>query len=100
MNPAPVPREIKRNTAGNLEIIWNDGLSFLYPSRELRLACACAHCRDEMTGGKTLNPLTIPADVRPEKIDWVGRYGIRIVWSDTHDTGIYTFEDLRKTGRP
>jgi DUF971 family protein len=25
----------------------------------------------------------------------VGRYGYKIVWSDGHDTGIYTLEGLR-----
>ena len=26
----------------------------------------------------------------------VGRYGLRIVWADGHDTGIYTFDLLRE----
>ena len=48
-----------------------------------------------MTGRPLLNEQDVPADVRPVKIVPVGRYGVQITWSDGHDTGIYTFENLR-----
>jgi DUF971 family protein len=32
---------------------------------------------------------------RPERIEPVGNYAIRIVWSDGHDTGLYTWQTLR-----
>ena len=90
------PLEITRANAHDLKIIWPDGQEHIYPSRELRLACPCAGCVDEMTGQIRIVPTHIPEDVHPMKIDVVGRYAITIQWSDGHHTGIYTFERLRK----
>jgi DUF971 family protein len=47
-----------------------------------------------MTGRPLLDPSRVPADVRPLRLALVGAYGLRVVWSDGHDTGIYTFERL------
>jgi DUF971 family protein len=48
-----------------------------------------------MSGRPLLDPATVPADVRPVTVALVGAYGLRILWSDGHGTGIYTFERLR-----
>jgi DUF971 family protein len=61
----------------------------------LRLACPCAACVEEMTGRRLLQPGAVPADIRPQSLALVGAYGLRINWSDGHDTGIYTFELLQ-----
>ena len=50
---------------------------------------------DELTGRKTLDPKTIPADIHIQKCEYVGNYAIRIDWSDRHNTGIYSFRFLR-----
>ena len=63
--------------------------------RRLRLACACARCVDEWTGERRLDAASVPDDVRPIKIQPVGRYAIQIDWSDGHSTGIYSFRQLR-----
>ena len=80
---------------GALGIAWMDDHESWYPGRELRLACSCAHCIDEMTGEKMLQDHSIAADVRPVEIKPVGNYGVGIRFSDDHDTGIYTFNKLR-----
>ena len=49
-----------------------------------------------MTGRKTLRDESVPQDVRAARITPVGRYAITILWSDGHDTGIYSFETLRR----
>lgn len=91
----PVPYAITRRDDG-LEIEWDDqGHRWLYAARELRLACPCAACMDEMTGRPLLDPAAVPADVRPATVALVGAYGLRVGWSDGHSTGIYTFERLR-----
>jgi len=41
----------------------------------------------------------IPLDVHPVKIEPVGRYAIVIHWSDGHNTGIYTWENLYELGQ-
>lgn len=50
---------------------------------------------EEMSGHPLLDPGSIPLDVSPASIALVGGYGLRIRWSDGHDTGIYTFQQLR-----
>ncbi|MGB1657435.1 MAG: DUF971 domain-containing protein [Longimicrobiales bacterium] len=80
-----------------LRIVWGDGVAAEYVPRELRLACPCAGCVDEMTGVRTLRPNEVPMDVYPTAIHYVGRYALQFVWSDGHSTGFYTFDFLRKT---
>jgi DUF971 family protein len=88
------PRAITRRDEGLLVEWAEPGHSWLYPARELRLACPCAACVDEFSGRALLEPLGIPADIRPERVSLVGAYGLRVAWSDGHGTGIYTFEQL------
>jgi DUF971 family protein len=91
-----VPVEVGRANQHDVRIKWQDGHESVYPARALRLACPCAGCVDEVTGHVRLIASSIAETVRPLKIDLVGRYAISIQWSDGHNTGIYTFELLRK----
>ena len=81
-----------------LGIVWKDGFESRYLTRNLRLKCPCAQCVDEITGKLILVEKSVPLDVRPITIVPVGRYALRIHWSDGHDTGIYTFKLLRSLG--
>ena len=96
MSPLPpVPYAITRRDEG-LYIEWNqEGHGWLYAARPLGLACRCASCLEDMSGRPLLDPSTVPADIAPRSIALVGAYGLRIRWSDGHDTGIYGFERLR-----
>jgi DUF971 family protein len=78
-----------------LEIRWKDGHVSVFEPRYLRLNCPCAGCVDEMTGRRTLVPDMVPEDIYPRAIHYVGRYALQFVWSDGHDTGLYSFETLR-----
>ena len=42
-----------------------------------------------------MDPDRVPDDVRPLRIEGVGRYALQIAWSDGHDSGIYPFRRLR-----
>jgi DUF971 family protein len=93
------PVEIGPTEDGDrLRIVWQDGAESLYAPRDLRLACPCAGCVDEMTGQPRLVPNAVPADVMPISIHYVGRYALQFVWSDGHQTGIYPYEYLRRLG--
>ena len=93
--PTAMPHAITREDAG-LRVAWAAvGHEVLYPARELRLACRCAACVEEMSGRPLLDPASVAPDIRPASVALVGGYGLRIRWSDGHDTGIYTFEQLR-----
>ncbi len=89
------PAQIRQAGSRELSIRWADGAESLYDVRDLRLACSCAHCVDEWSGAGRLDPASVPADVRPQKIEAVGRYALQIEWSDGHNTGIYPYERLR-----
>ena len=89
VNIAPFPN-------GEIGVVWSDGHESFYPGHYLRCACPCAGCVDELTGKKTLRDDSVPQDVRALRITPVGRYAVTIHWSDGHDTGIYSFERLRR----
>lgn len=94
MQDLVLPAEIALE--GNvIVILWDDGHRSVYPHRYLRLRCPCASCVDEMTGRPTLDPDTVPADIRAVDHLPVGNYGMQFLWSDTHYTGIYTYRALR-----
>ena len=90
----PIPYAITRQDDG-VRIEWVEGKhSGFFPARELRLACPCAGCVEEMSGRPLLDPATVPEEVRPVRLALVGAYGLRIEWSDGHGTGIFTFARL------
>ena len=78
-----------------LRINWGDGHESIYRPHGLRMSCPCAGCVDEFTGRRMLTSAMVRPDVYPTAIHYVGRYALQFVWSDGHDTGIYTYELLR-----
>ncbi len=98
-DPRCDPKEITPTADGTaLSITWADGEAFIYKPWDLRMACPCAGCVDELTGGRILKEATVPGDVYPEAIHYVGSYALQFMWSDSHSTGYYTFELLRRLG--
>lgn len=81
-----------------LEIAWPDGRVDVIPYRRLREDCPCAQCVDEVTGVRVLDVATIPDDIRPAGVSFVGNYALKITWSDGHDAGLYSWELLRRLG--
>lgn len=51
---------------------------------ELRRACRCALCVDEMTGRMILDPASVEETVAPVSIRAVGNYAVEVIWSDGH----------------
>lgn len=98
MQPPPQPRAIDQPDARTLRIEWRDGAVREYAARQLRLACPCAHCVEEWTGRKLVREEAVAAELTLMKVDLVGRYGLNLVWSDGHGTGIFTWEYLRGLG--
>ena len=91
------PAEIGPTEDGSeLRIRWRDGVVSDYPPRYLRLCCPCAACVEEMSGRPILNPASVPLEVYPRSVEYVGDYALRFDWSDGHGTGIYPFTYLRE----
>jgi len=87
-----------RRDPRTLSILWEDGHRDDLDVRDPRLACHCALCIEEMSGRKLLDPRTIRSDVSPRQIVSIGNYAIQFNWSDGHNSGIYSFNDLRALG--
>lgn len=100
MKPAeskPEPSEIALR--GNaLAVSWNDGKQSTTPARTLRQQCPCAACVDEMTHKRTLDPASVPADIRLLEVRPTGNYAVQLAFSDGHETGLYTWPLLRELG--
>jgi DUF971 family protein len=96
--PALLPLSIRKEGDDRLVIDWNDGRRCEYTWAHLRNNCPCAACREERQ--KPPDPFRVlkPNELqplRPVSMQPVGRYAYRIAWSDGHDSGIYTLEQLR-----
>ena len=91
----PNPLEIKKTGANEITVRWDDGHVSLYPIKYLRSECLCANCVSEVTGLRILDPRTVADDLTVLSAEHVGRYGVKFMFSDRHDDGIYTWERLR-----
>ena len=90
------PLQIVEESDSVLAIKWSDESESKYTAAELRRVCPCASCRDEWTGEKILDEQQISDDLTFTAMSIVGRYALNFVFSDNHDTGIFSFEYLNK----
>jgi DUF971 family protein len=78
-----------------LEITFEDGETARFGLAELRHACPCAHCRGAREEGR--EPFAgNPNRLAVRDAELVGAWGLRLVWQDGHDTGIFPWESLRR----
>ncbi len=94
----PRPVSLKKVGDENLLIEWSDGHHGIYRWANLRRHCPCAGCKEERL--QPPNPLRVlkPSELVPLKpvaFAPVGHYAYKIVWSDGHDSGLFTLEHLR-----
>jgi DUF971 family protein len=92
--PNPVLTKISPSENHRLSLIFDNGEEYQVPYLDLRFECPCANCVDEITGQRTLKRGSIKPDIKPMKVEPVGRYAIHIKWSDGHSTGMYHFDRL------
>ena len=97
----PHPKHLDLNKKQGLTVEWNDGRTSFYSVNYLRKWSPSAESkvlREEMAK----NPLTVLpssslADDEPlviSDVEMVGHYAIRLIFSDGHDTGIYSWQYL------
>jgi len=75
-----------------LSIVFDDGATFELPCEYLRVFSKAAEVR---TLGR---PVTGKEGVNIERIEPQGQYGVRILFDDGHDTGIYSWDTLYALG--
>ena len=92
------PIGFRRRDPRTLSMLWEDGRRDDLDVRDLRLACHCALCVDEISGRARLDPRSVRGDVAPQAITSVGNYAISVNWNDGHSTGIYSYDYLRALG--
>ena len=60
------------------------------------LASANAPFIEELYGQFASDPASVPEDILLLNTDLVGRYALNFKWTDFHETGIFSFDLLRK----
>ncbi|MEM9054236.1 MAG: DUF971 domain-containing protein [Pseudomonadota bacterium] len=80
-----------------LAIAYDDGAEFEIDYPTLRLNSPSAEVQGHGAGPKPPAPI-IPDDLTVLKADPVGRYAVRIHFSDGHSSGLYTWAWLRELG--
>jgi DUF971 family protein len=98
LNTERIPTEIKLHQKSRvLEITFTDGRSFRLPYEFLRVYSPSAEVRGHGPGQEVLQ--VGKRDVGVTAIEPVGMYAIKLVFSDGHDTGIYSWDYLHELGR-
>jgi DUF971 family protein len=92
------PTDIELDSRGRrVRFVWADGRHSDYDWEWLRWRCPCATCSGE---GEYPGELKNRTSLRPDEtemvdLEIVGRYAVKPTWRDGHDTGIFTFRNLR-----
>jgi DUF971 family protein len=103
----PARVRVQKTAGTGMEIDWKDGHQSSWNFTWLRDACPCATCHEERgaTGRKPGEPQPQPttllrmykAPPRPDSVSPVGRYAISFRWNDGHQSGIYSWDYLRRS---
>ncbi len=94
---APGPTEITVHSGSRvLEIAFDDGQRFRLPFEFLRVYSPSAEVRGHGPGEEVLQ--TGKRDVTIESVDTVGLYALQPMFSDGHDSGLYSWEYLYGLG--
>ena len=80
-----------------LHITFDDGQAFALPYKQLRLESPSADVQGHGSGPKPPPPL-VSDDITVNKADPIGRYAVRIHFSDGHSNGLFTWAYLRELG--
>ena len=98
MKHSPRPTEIKlHKSARRLSIRFDDGEAFQFSCEFLRVHSPSAEVQGHGPGQETLQ--SGKAGVGIEAIEPVGRYAVRLVFDDGHDTGLYSWDLLYRYGQ-
>jgi DUF971 family protein len=89
----PIPTSLTvRKQSRVLELAFDDGASFSLPFELLRVYSPSAEVRGHGPGQETLQ--TGKRDVKLTALEPVGNYAVQPHFSDSHNTGIFTWDYL------
>ncbi len=102
----PLKVRVMKSEGTGVSIDWKDGHRSSWNFAWLRHACPCATCNEERKASgravgaappKPGGPLVLyEAPPRPVEVTPVGKYALRFKWNDGHESGIYSWEYLRR----
>lgn len=96
-NDVAPPSQIKlRKQSACLDLSYEDGSAHSLSFEYLRVNSPSAEVRGHGPGQEVLQ--TGKREVRITRIEPVGHYALRLVFSDGHETGLYTWAFLRELG--
>lgn len=89
--PAPIPTTIKlQKSSRSLKLGYADGREFVLPAEYLRVLSPSAevrgHGKPVLQTGKQQVALT--------GVETAGRYALKLIFDDGHDSGLYTWDYL------
>lgn len=91
------PIEIRITTNRRaLHIAYDDGQTFEISAEKMRVLSPSAEVQGHGPGQKVTVPGKINVEIK--NVVPTGNYAIRIVFSDGHDSGIFTWKYLRELG--
>ncbi len=90
------PLQVIEESDSEISIVWSDDAETKYNAADLRRNCPCASCVNEWTGEKILRDESVSDDLHFTHTSIVGRYALNFHFSDSHDTGIFSFKFLRE----
>jgi DUF971 family protein len=94
----PIPSEIKLHQKSRfLELVYEDGQRYTLDFEYLRVYTPSAEARGHGPGQETLQ--TGKRNVVIDGVEPVGTYAVRLVFSDGHDSGLYSWDLLYNLGK-
>ena len=94
----PRPTDITLHQQSNvMDVSFDDGSRFSMPVEYLRVFSPSAEVRGHGPGQEVLQ--VGKRNVGVMAIEPIGMYAVKLVFSDGHDTGIYSWEYLHELGR-
>jgi len=93
--PSTEPEHIAVSRSKGIQIDWTDGHCSQYDLRSLRDNCPCATCAG--AGAEPASPFQLyKPSLKMLAVEPVGNYAVQITWNDGHNSGIYSFDHLRR----
>ncbi len=93
----PWPEELRLAKGGDaLAVTFDDGAAYSLKAEYLRVMTGSAEDRGHGAGPRP--PMPGKKHVKITAVNPVGRYAVRLVFDDGHDTGLYSWDLLRQLG--
>ena len=89
------PTELRVNPGKDtLRVAFSNGSAIVLSAEKLRVESPSAEVRGH--GGQKPPPVRGKENVKIQRLEPVGNYAVRIVFDDGHDSGLYSWDYLKR----